>query len=100
MKYVVLRHTLADGLVQDIPVIFPRELEHADVAAVMAVLLKGSGPNVVAAGECQLDAAPWCMGESLRLGVPSRRNADSRLIFMHDRDHGVVHDDQAQPQHR
>lgn len=92
MKYIVFEHELTPGVKQEVPVIFPLDLPHADVAAVMQVLLKGPSKRVVSAGEVIFDSAPRCFGNSTSLDKQSRGHVDGSLCYFHDIKHGLTDD--------
>ncbi len=94
MKYVMFETTPQnDGEPRFIPVIFPKELVHAEVAAAIGHVLKrqGVGPFCVrSAGEVTLsldDGAVRCGGESETLKAKSHAD-DADIIQMHDYCHG------------
>ncbi|MGF1640264.1 MAG: hypothetical protein ACFCUO_04885 [Rhodospirillales bacterium] len=70
MKYIVLR-----GAGGELPVLFPRDYYHSQVAARFAPA------EVVAAGFVHLvGGGPECFGGSSSLRIASRRDRDARLI--------------------
>ncbi|WP_295674615.1 hypothetical protein [uncultured Mucilaginibacter sp.] len=70
----MLEQKLKDGMVQYVPVIFPKGLVHADVAKSMIACanetFKGEPFTVVSAGEIRIDF-PFVSGNSDTLGVSS-----------------------------
>lgn len=89
MKYIVISHELADGVVQEIPVLFPLDLMHSVVAeAIMAKMLQHKA-QIVAAGEMTFGSAPMCFGHSTSLNVNSRGPDDAALVYFHDMTHGL-----------
>ncbi len=89
MKYIVLAHDFSSGKTQELPILFPAELAHAEVAAALMHLLPGNDPRVVAAGDARLDAAPRCSGRSDLMEIWSRTYIDGLLFFTHDIHHGL-----------
>lgn len=100
MKYIVLRRTLGKGkdpMLQDIPIIFPEQLIHADVAA---ALTAPDGPlegaTAVSAGDLpsfSFSTKPFCGGKSTTLNLESRGESDDALIRQMDYFHGIVNDE-------
>ena len=74
MKYIMLEQKLKDGMVQYVPIIFPKGLVHADVAKSMIACanetFKGEPFTVVSAGEINVDM-PRTYGNSETLLVES-----------------------------
>lgn len=91
MKYIVWRTTVA-GARRDLPVLFPDELVHKDVAESLRCLLydlTDGEPEVVAAGFARVDSVV-CTGKSETLDKASRGSADKKLIESFDLMHGWV----------
>jgi hypothetical protein len=83
VKYVVLQRQHC-GLPQDVPVIFPDYLIHAQVAAVIGALPGMEKAKPVSAGSLAsfgIDAEPLGFSESLNLAA---REEDGAIIKMHD----------------
>lgn len=81
MKYVVFK-TVVNGVERELPVIFPEELVHAQVAARLERLINESGDGsaqVVAAGMIRVDSVV-CTGRSETLSRNSRGSRDKKLI--------------------
>lgn len=87
MKYIALRVEL-DGMSQEVPVVFPKQFVHADIAAAMNSVPGLENATVVSAGECRVNAR--CSGHSSTLNVSSRGDTDSTLINVNDYCHGFT----------
>jgi hypothetical protein len=86
MKYIIF--ISKDGR-QEIPIIFPNNLVHLEVAQAMSKLVGTS--RVVAAGEfSSLAIDAECNGKSTTIGVKSREEQDDRLISNYDYTFGFV----------
>ena len=90
MKYVVIARDLTSGRRQELPFIFPEDVTHADMAALLGTLLQGVDARVVAAGEVLFNSSPCCFGRCTSLDKPSRHQFDEHLIRFHDCRHGLV----------
>lgn len=84
MKYVVIRAKMGN-LTREIPIIFPNDLTHKDVARAVVKMIPEAKDGVpVSAGEVNsfaLGAKPF--GKSVTLGL-SARPEDEQLIAMCD----------------
>lgn len=79
MKYVMFEVDTGDGLIQQIPVIFPNALVHAEVAKRIERAVSRNWPcKVVAAGSVNMVASST-HGSSETLGLASRRE-DAEVI--------------------
>lgn len=52
MKYVMMERDIGDGVIQLIPVLFPKDLIHEDMAKAITKMLPKA--KAVAAGECHV----------------------------------------------
>lgn len=90
MKYIVIEVPLGTELVREIPVIFPNEIVHADMAETLIRMCpefeKGKAISAGFVNSMDLTAPPHGKSDSLK--VESRRE-DARLILMHDYLHGI-----------
>lgn len=89
MKYVMLRRKYTDGLIQDIPIIFPNMLVHADVAIAIRDVMYKYWPDIeiVRAGEYNISSSETSgSSESLELTSAIK---DGDLILGHDYFHGL-----------
>lgn len=94
MKYVILEIPIGkSGLLRDVPIIFPEELVHSDVANLMARCPGMATARPIAAGflsSMSVGGTGACYGESESLGkLKSRGQIDDQLISMMDYTHGV-----------
>lgn len=94
MKYINIRvQFIKGGLVKLMPIIFPDELIHADMAKVMVKHVcdqykEGVVVTVLSAGEYRsIDGA--CTGGSESLKLSARTVEDERLIKGYDYFHGI-----------
>lgn len=91
MKYVMLKRTNPKGGSQLLPVIFPNELAHADVAEALCERMetKKFDLEVVSAGDfCML--TKQATGKSTTLKLKADRERDSQIIANHDYAHGLM----------
>lgn len=85
MKYIIFRTTVA-GAVRELPVIFPEELIHVEVAQRLERLILEAGNGdctPIAAGFVRTDAV-FCTGQSETLNLASRGSKDKKLIESFD----------------
>lgn len=90
MKYIMFRHKFGEGVVQDIPVIFPNQLIHKFMAKRLVHALSfdhNIRAEVVSAGS--INAEGVCYGESETLGVKSRPQ-DTEIIRHYDFTGGIA----------
>ena len=82
-------------LTKEIPIIFPDELVHEDVAnSLHHVLLEHYGQkenSVISAGFISVGLILSCHGRSETLGIESRGIVDETLIRQYDYMHGLVY---------
>lgn len=91
MKYIMLRRKYSDGLIQEIPIVFPSMLVHADVAVAIRDALYKYWPDIeiVRAGELGfICETGWTSGKSESLGLESDPE-DCNIILGHDYFHGI-----------
>ncbi|OCJ46351.1 hypothetical protein [Serratia sp. 14-2641] len=91
MKYIMLR--VDKPMAREIPIIFPDNLVHADVANAMRMLVAYPGmanATVVSAGYCNLNLSVECHGKSTTLNVSSRETDDNIVINTYDYTHGLL----------
>lgn len=94
MKYVMFAIQVA-GVTQNVPVVFPNSLVHADVAkALLAGPLKGYTP--VSAGE-GLISSEALHGKSTTLGLVARESLDTVILNTNDYLHGLLEPDSEPP---
>jgi hypothetical protein len=89
VKYIIFRTTVA-GAAREVPVMFPQELVHRQVALRLERLIREIGDGdcaVVAAGTVRVDSVV-CTERSETLNVDSRGSKDKRLIESFDLLHG------------
>lgn len=95
MKYIMFECARGtnDGLVFNIPIIFPGQLVHREVANALIPKLRTAFSEcsicVVSAGDFNLSTLE-CSGESDTLRLKSRGQEDSTLIRIHDIMHGMA----------
>lgn len=87
MKYILLESEMNDGNIENIPIIFPKTLNHIDVKEaierVLIELAKRKSVKCVGAGDCNLSVF-HVGGNSSTLNVHSRRAVDHSIIQMID----------------
>lgn len=88
MKYIVFQHDIA-GIKQEIPIIFPNNLVHLEVAKALTKVIGSS--RIVAAGEFSSTdiEADSIGGESTTIGIKSRKMQDKKLIWGIDYTQGL-----------
>lgn len=93
MKYIIFRIDQAAGLAREVPVVFPNNLVHVEVAHSMRACLlrhfEGSVIREVSAGDFILPDCT-CSGESSTLKLISRGQQDRHLIMTYDYMHGII----------
>lgn len=89
MKYVMLQ-VETDNCIQKIPVIFPKQLNHIDVAEAIAPLLQHERSEVkpVSAGDVNVSGVQ-CHGNSPTLRLQAEAD-DAMIINTNDYMHGLV----------
>jgi len=89
-NYIVLQ-TKTDGLVREVPIIYPDTLVHEHVALALQLVMSlyGNKPTVVSAGSIELSVGS-CDGKSTSLGIKSRKNKDRILINNYPYMHGIT----------
>ncbi len=96
MKYIVLKTNINGKIVREVPIIFPKDLIHSDVAEHMMHMIIVSNKHtpihveVVSAGFIHVDEVV-CSGKSETLDIKSRKEVDDKLISEYDFQHGFVH---------
>lgn len=97
MKYVVVRmkNLKGDGHLE-LPFIFPEAINHDDMARAIAGACKesfggatGAALPISAGFISSMEIGEGCHGESMTLGMKSRREVDDQLISMSD--YGSMH---------
>jgi hypothetical protein len=86
MKYINFEIEL-DGVIKNVPIIFPSFLVHADMRDAIAPLLEKLDGNLVSAGEVTVEAGAT-HGHSETCGVKSRFS-DALIITHYDYMHGI-----------
>lgn len=83
MKYIIYKRTYC-GVEQEIPIIFPNQLVHLDVAKALKDVVGSS--KIIAAGEfSSLNiSAENFNGASQTIGIKSRGDRDGKLIQTFD----------------
>ena len=92
MKYIMLEIPYTGGIRQKIPIIFPDQLVHEDVAEHMKLMIfrsmaKIAGP--VSAGFIDLGSEIACHGDSETLRLHSLEDLDAGVIRTYDYLHGL-----------
>lgn len=87
MKYVVLKETRGH-VEREIPVIFPNQLCHSDIAELVSNAEGVAGTHVVAAGFCNVSVK--CSGNSESLNIGNRASLDDDMINTYDYTHGIA----------
>jgi hypothetical protein len=82
MKY------LDNNMVQNIPIIFPSDLVHDDVAIACRSINGLENTDIVSAGDYDI-IDNLCYGESETLNIKSRLEEDSAIILTYDYVHGI-----------
>lgn len=94
MKYIVFSVELDEGHTKEIPIIFPNDLVHEDVAKSFKRVLfrnfEDQEISVISAGFINVGLVLSCHGRSETLGIASRGAADETLINRYDYMHGLV----------
>ena len=85
MKYIMFKRQLESGITQKLPVLFPSELVHADMAKAVLALDGMEKAEAVSAGEWS--PIGGCSGRSETLKLKSHIS-DTAIIVMHDYYHG------------
>ncbi len=90
MKYVVIQVPLGKELLREIPVIFPNEIVHLDIAKTLIAMCPGfEKGKAVSAGfvnSMDIDAPLHGKSDSLKLIT---RDEDKSLVQMNDYLHGI-----------
>jgi hypothetical protein len=89
MKYVMLQTQIGD-MKQAVPIIFPKQLNHIDVADAIRKLEGMENAQVVSAGECNVRGQ--CGGRSPTLSLDSRGKEDDEIINTIDYMQGLIED--------
>jgi len=89
MKYIVLRRRGPGDLSVLVPVVFPNNEVHSQVAEALLAHATFAGCEVVSAGNCSLMCA-GVGGESETLGLSSRGHLDRVLIEACDYGAGII----------
>lgn len=94
MKYIVIRRRF-NTVTQDLPIIFPDDLLHADVAAAIKSLVdtlpvppNATTEGVTSAGFIKFDTTPVTFGMSAGLGIAAKAD-DGALVMNHDFTNGI-----------
>lgn len=88
MKYLVIKHTLPNGIAQEAPFIFSIDIEHKAMFEAVKALLQ---PDAKVASAGQIDMVDvYCGGASTSMSVESRPKHDRELIKYHHLTHGLV----------
>jgi hypothetical protein len=91
MKYVMLKRTNPKGGSQLLPVIFPNELAHADVAKALTHSKGLRDLKMVVDSAGSYDPVnQYAYGESTTLNIKSKPTRDSQVIVSHDYAHGLM----------
>lgn len=91
MKYIVFKRKIGNnGLEQCLPIVFPHELVHADVAKVVKSLRGMEAATPISAGDVTFRLGAHCNGSSITLNLESRGHDDSVLIDGYDYFHGFI----------
>jgi hypothetical protein len=88
MKYIIYTRDYF-GVRQEIPIIFPNQLVHLEVAKALKSVVGSS--KIVAAGEfssLNIDSDGF-IGKSTTIGIRSRGKRDGKLIAMFDYKQGL-----------
>lgn len=90
MKYIILERTLDNGQVQKLPIIFPKELTHAEVADSITSCTGMWYSKPVSAGFAHtIDGEFHCFGDSISLGIASDVE-DSKILNNIDKADGGI----------
>lgn len=99
MKYIMVQHDIGNGVIQKLPIIFPKQLVHRFMAQAIVPYLRHrhgfDNVEVVSAGECNLvGACVVCSGESETLKLKAAPG-DADIIMTFDYTQGL---DDLEPQ--
>ena len=87
MKYIIIESKIKDDLIENIPIIFPKTLNHNDVSDCIIQLLKtkyNRDDNVVVSAGDYISNSIQVSGMSATLGVSSRKSLDNEIIKLID----------------
>lgn len=88
MKYIMLQRKLGNNITQRIPIIFPSDLVHEDVAKYCKKIEQLQDTVIVSAGDYDI-VSHICSGKSETLGIKSDLDKDSAIIFSYDYLYGI-----------
>lgn len=88
MKYIMYEKKVGD-LIRKIPIIFPNELVHIEVARALSNLIGTS--RIVGAGDCYIKVDS-CFGNSTTIGIKSKPE-DKEIINDFEYFHGIECDE-------
>ncbi len=89
MKYIVFKRTW-HSFIQELPIIFPIELNHKEVFDSVKNVDGMEGAVLVSAGFLNLLHAPHCFGNSDSLRTKSRGPIDADMIRNYINNRGIV----------
>lgn len=89
MKYIVFKRTWY-SLMQELPIIFPIELNHKQIFDSVKTVDGMEGAVLVSAGFLNIMHAPHCFGNSDSLHVTSRRSIDANMIKNYVNNRGLL----------